>query len=77
MSSMPTPCSTRRLEDGSDGVRHKGSLRAAFTLWYTSGDSTADLAEAVQAMLGHQPREVSLKSGSWEQVERRCTPIRC
>lgn len=56
---------------GSDGVRHKGDLRAAFTLWYTSGDSTRrDLAEAVRAMLGPIGLEVSLKSGSWEQVER-------
>ncbi|MGL6382294.1 ABC transporter substrate-binding protein [Aeromonas caviae] len=56
---------------GSDGIRHKGNLRAAFTLWYTSGDSTRrDLAEAVRAMLGPIGFEVSLKSGSWEQVER-------
>ncbi|WP_323949314.1 ABC transporter substrate-binding protein [Aeromonas caviae] len=56
---------------GSDGVRHKGDLRAAFTLWYTSGDSSRrDLAEAVRAMLGPIGFEVSLKSGSWEQVER-------
>ncbi|MGU5759960.1 ABC transporter substrate-binding protein [Aeromonas hydrophila] len=56
---------------GSDGVRHKGSLRAAVTLWYTSGDSTRrDLAEAVRAMLKPIGLEVSLKSGSWEQVER-------
>ncbi|NLR34200.1 ABC transporter substrate-binding protein [Aeromonas hydrophila] len=56
---------------GSDGVRHKGGLRAAFTLWYTSGDSTRrDLAEAVRAMLKPIGLEVSLKSGSWEQVER-------
>ncbi|MCR3937674.1 ABC transporter substrate-binding protein [Aeromonas caviae] len=56
---------------GSDGIRHNGSLRAAFTLWYTSGDSTRrDLAEAVRAMLGPIGLEVSLKSGSWEQVER-------
>ncbi|MDL5385384.1 ABC transporter substrate-binding protein [Aeromonas hydrophila] len=56
---------------GSDGVRHKGDLRAAFTLWYTSGDSTRrDLAEAVRAMLGPIGLDVSLKSGSWEQVER-------
>ncbi|MGL6612385.1 ABC transporter substrate-binding protein [Aeromonas caviae] len=56
---------------GSDGVRHKGNLRAAITLWYTSGDSTRrDLAEAVRAMLGPIGLEVSLKSGSWEQVER-------
>ncbi|WP_439838884.1 ABC transporter substrate-binding protein [Aeromonas caviae] len=56
---------------GSDGIRHKGSLRAAFTLWYTSGDSTRrDLAEAVRAMLKSIGLEVSLKSGSWEQVER-------
>ena len=56
---------------GSDGIRHKGPLRAAFTLWYTSGDSTRrDLAEAVRAMLGPIGLEVSLKSGSWEQVER-------
>lgn len=56
---------------GSDGVRHKGNLRAAFTLWYTSGDSTRrDLAEAVRAMLGPIGLDVSLKSGSWEQVER-------
>ncbi|WP_214455102.1 ABC transporter substrate-binding protein [Aeromonas dhakensis] len=58
-------------ERGSDGVRHKGSRRAAFTLWYTSGDSTRrDLAEAVRAMLKPIGLEVSLKSGSWEQVER-------
>lgn len=58
-------------ERGSDGVRHKGDLRAAFTLWYTSGDSTRrDLAEAVRAMLKPIGLEVSLKSGSWEQVER-------
>ncbi|MDX7718355.1 ABC transporter substrate-binding protein [Aeromonas caviae] len=57
---------------GSDGVRHKGNLRAAFTLWYTSGDSTRrDLAEAVRAMLKSIGLEVSLKSGSWEQVERK------
>ncbi|HHQ4490438.1 TPA: ABC transporter substrate-binding protein [Aeromonas hydrophila] len=56
---------------GSNGVRHKGDLRAAFTLWYTSGDSTRrDLAEAVRAMLKPIGLEVSLKSGSWEQVER-------
>ncbi len=56
---------------GSDGIRHKGNLRAAFTLWYTSGDSTRrDLAEAVRAMLKLIGLEVSLKSGSWEQVER-------
>ncbi|WP_324048879.1 ABC transporter substrate-binding protein [Aeromonas caviae] len=56
---------------GSDGIRHKGDLRAAFTLWYTSGDSTRrDLAEAVRAMLKPIGLEVSLKSGSWEQVER-------
>lgn len=56
---------------GSDGTRHKGDLRAAFTLWYTSGDSTRrDLAEAVRAMLRPIGLEVSLKSGSWEQVER-------
>ncbi|UJQ39048.1 ABC transporter substrate-binding protein [Aeromonas caviae] len=56
---------------GSDGIRHKGNLRAAFTLWYTSGDSTRrDLAEAVRAMLGPIGLDVSLKSGSWEQVER-------
>ena len=56
---------------GSDGIRHKGSLRAAFTLWYSSGDSTRrDLAEAVRAMLKPIGLEVSLKSGSWEQVER-------
>ncbi|WP_323920177.1 ABC transporter substrate-binding protein [Aeromonas caviae] len=56
---------------GSDGIRHKGSLRAAFTLWYTSGDSTRrDLAEAVRAMLKPIGLEVNLKSGSWEQVER-------
>lgn len=56
---------------GEDGVRHKGSRRAAFTLWYTSGDSTRrDLAEAVRAMLKPIGLEVSLKSGSWEQVER-------
>lgn len=56
---------------GSDGIRHNGSLRAAFTLWYTSGDSTRrELAEAVRAMLGPIGLEVSLKSGSWEQVER-------
>lgn len=56
---------------GSDGVRYKGDQRAAFTLWYTSGDSTRrDLAEAVRAMLKPIGLEVSLKSGSWEQVER-------
>lgn len=56
---------------GSDGIRHKGDLRAAFTLWYTNGDSTRrDLAEAVRAMLKPIGLEVSLKSGSWEQVER-------
>ncbi|WP_323908297.1 ABC transporter substrate-binding protein [Aeromonas caviae] len=56
---------------GSDGIRHKGNLRAAFTLWYTSGDSTRrDLAEAVRAMLKPIGLKVSLKSGSWEQVER-------
>ncbi|MFQ2032120.1 ABC transporter substrate-binding protein [Aeromonas veronii] len=56
---------------GSDGIRRKGDLRAAFTLWYTSGDSTRrDLAEAVRAMLKPIGLEVSLKSGSWEQVER-------
>ena len=56
---------------GSDGIRHKDDLRAAFTLWYTSGDSTRrDLAEAVRAMLKPIGLEVSLKSGSWEQVER-------
>ncbi|MGY3889396.1 ABC transporter substrate-binding protein [Aeromonas mytilicola] len=56
---------------GSDGIRHKGSLHAAFTLWYTSGDSTRrDLAEAVRAMLKPIGLDVSLKSGSWEQVER-------
>ncbi|MCK2084467.1 ABC transporter substrate-binding protein [Aeromonas sp. 3925] len=56
---------------GSDGIRHKGDLRAAFTLWYTSGDSTRrDLAEAVRAMLKPIGLDVSLKSGSWEQVER-------
>lgn len=56
---------------GSDGIRHKGNLRAAITLWYTSGDSTRrDLAEAVRAMLKPIGLEVSLKSGSWEQVER-------
>ncbi|MCR3907368.1 ABC transporter substrate-binding protein [Aeromonas hydrophila] len=56
---------------GSDGIRDKGNLRAAFTLWYTSGDSTRrDLAEAVRAMLKPIGLEVSLKSGSWEQVER-------
>ncbi|WP_429034659.1 ABC transporter substrate-binding protein [Aeromonas media] len=56
---------------GSDGIRHKGSRRAAITLWYTSGDSTRrDLAEAVRAMLKPIGLEVSLKSGSWEQVER-------
>lgn len=56
---------------GSDGVRHKGNQRAAFTLWYTSGDSTRrDLAEAVRAMLKPIGLDVSLKSGSWEQVER-------
>ncbi|MFM5587520.1 ABC transporter substrate-binding protein [Aeromonas rivipollensis] len=56
---------------GSDGIRHKGDLRAAITLWYTSGDSTRrDLAEAVRAMLKPIGLEVSLKSGSWEQVER-------
>ncbi|MGY6037374.1 ABC transporter substrate-binding protein [Aeromonas sp. AE23HZ002T15] len=56
---------------GSDGVRHKGDLRAAFTLWYTSGDSTRrDLAEAVRAMLKPLGLDVSLKSGSWEHVER-------
>lgn len=56
---------------GSDGIRHKGDQRAAFTLWYTSGDSTRrDLAEAVRAMLKPIGLEVSLKSGSWEQVER-------
>ncbi|HHQ4455863.1 TPA: ABC transporter substrate-binding protein [Aeromonas hydrophila] len=56
---------------GSDGIRHKSNLRAAFTLWYTSGDSTRrDLAEAVRAMLKPIGLEVSLKSGSWEQVER-------
>ncbi|WP_411165962.1 Oligopeptide-binding protein AppA precursor [Aeromonas sp. DSM 116730] len=56
---------------GSDGIRHKGSLRAGVTLWYTSGDSTRrDLAEAVRAMLKPIGLEVSLKSGSWEQVER-------
>ncbi|MDX7923875.1 ABC transporter substrate-binding protein [Aeromonas media] len=56
---------------GSDGVRHKGDLRAAFTFWYTSGDSTRrDLAEAVRAMLKPIGLDVSLKSGSWEQVER-------
>ncbi|MBV7438949.1 ABC transporter substrate-binding protein [Aeromonas sp. sif2416] len=56
---------------GSDGIRHKGGLRAAFTLWYTSGDSTRrDLAEAVRAMLRPIGLDVGLKSGSWEQVER-------
>lgn len=56
---------------GSDGIRHKGNQRAAFTLWYTSGDSTRrDLAEAVRAMLKPIGLDVSLKSGSWEQVER-------
>lgn len=56
---------------GSDGIRHKGDLRAGVTLWYTSGDSTRrDLAEAVRAMLKPIGLEVSLKSGSWEQVER-------
>ncbi|MDM5148396.1 ABC transporter substrate-binding protein [Aeromonas salmonicida] len=56
---------------GSDGIRHKGDQRAAFTLWYTSGDSTRrDLAEAARAMLKPIGLDVSLKSGSWEQVER-------
>jgi peptide/nickel transport system substrate-binding protein len=56
---------------GSDGIRLKGDLRAAITLWYTSGDSTRrDLAEAVRAMLKPIGLDVSLKSGSWEQVER-------
>ncbi|WP_434667424.1 ABC transporter substrate-binding protein [Aeromonas sp. NJAU223] len=56
---------------GSDGVRHKGDLRAAFTLWYPGGDSTRrDLSEAVRAMLTPIGIDVSLKSGSWEQVER-------
>lgn len=56
---------------GEEGVRRKGELRAAFTLWYPSGDSMRrDLAEAVRAMLRPVGLDVSLKSGSWEQVER-------
>ncbi|MGL5031191.1 MAG: ABC transporter substrate-binding protein [Aeromonas sp.] len=57
---------------GSDGVRHKGEVRAAFTLWYPSGDSTRrDLAQAVRAMLSPIGLDVSLKSGSWEQIAKQ------
>lgn len=52
-------------------IREKNGVQAKLTLWYASGDSTRrDLAQAFSSMLKPLGIEVSLKSGSWETVER-------
>nr|WP_232054971.1 ABC transporter substrate-binding protein [Leminorella richardii] len=54
-----------------DGLRKKNGIPAQITLWYASGDSTRrDLAQAFSAMMEPLGIRVSLKSGSWETVER-------
>ncbi|WP_159567629.1 ABC transporter substrate-binding protein [Budvicia diplopodorum] len=54
-----------------DGIREKNGKPAKLTLWYASGDSTRrDLAQAFSAMVRPLGIEVTLKSGSWETVER-------
>ncbi|MBK5075025.1 ABC transporter substrate-binding protein [Budviciaceae bacterium CWB-B4] len=54
-----------------DGIREKNGTAAKLTLWYASGDSTRrDLAQAFSSMLKPIGIEVTLKSGSWETVER-------
>lgn len=56
---------------GKDGIREKAGQQARLTLWYASGDSTRrDIAEAVRAMLQPLGIAITLKSGSWETVER-------
>lgn len=56
---------------GQDGIRVKGDVRAALTLWYASGDtSRRDLALALRALLAPLGIELQLQSGSWERVER-------
>lgn len=55
----------------ADGIREKNGIPAKLTLWYASGDSTRrDLAQAFSAMVRPLGIEVTLKSGSWETVER-------
>lgn len=54
-----------------NGIREKNGIPAKLTLWYASGDSTRrDLAQTFSAMLKPIGIDVSLKSGSWETIER-------
>lgn len=58
-------------EKAPGGIREKNGVQAKVTLWYASGDSTRrDLAQAFSAMMKPLGIDVSLKSGSWETVER-------
>lgn len=59
------------LQKSPNTVREKNGVQAKLTLWYASGDSTRrDLAQAFSSMLKPLGIDVSLKSGSWETVER-------
>lgn len=57
---------------GADGIRAKGGVRAAFPLWYTSGDKIRqDHALAFASDAKKAGIQVTTESGSWEVIEPR------
>ncbi|MER5729519.1 ABC transporter substrate-binding protein [Streptomyces sp. NPDC002138] len=57
---------------GADGVRVKDGVRAAFPLWYTSGDKIRqDHALAFASDAKKAGVEVTTESGTWEVIEPR------
>ncbi|WP_327251562.1 ABC transporter substrate-binding protein [Streptomyces sp. NBC_01244] len=57
---------------GADGIRAKDGVRAAFPLWYTSGDKLRqDHALAFASDAKKAGIQVTTESGSWEVIEPR------
>ncbi|MCP3759791.1 ABC transporter substrate-binding protein [Streptomyces sp. TBY4] len=57
---------------GADGIRVKNGVRAAFPLWYTSGDKLRqDHALAFASDAKKAGVQVTTESGSWEVIEPR------
>ncbi|MGW1770168.1 ABC transporter substrate-binding protein [Streptomyces sp. NPDC002104] len=57
---------------GADGIRARNGVRAAFPLWYTSGDKLRqDHALAFASDARKAGIQVTTESGSWEVIEPR------
>lgn len=59
-------------EPGEDGVRERDGVRAAFDLWYPSGDSVRQAcAEEFANQMAELGIEVSPRGGSWDEIYAR------